>query len=165
MKRKAFYSFHYKPDNWRVAKVRNIGVIEGNSTISDNDWETVVKAGNKAIEDWIDGQLKGKSCTIVLIGEKTAGRKWINYEIEKSWNLGKGVLGIHIHNIKDRDDKQSNKGGNPFNNFTINNGKTKLSDVVKVYDPPFTTSAYVYSHISKNIESWVDEAIKIRKKN
>ena len=28
---------------------------------------------------------------IVLIGESTANRKWINYEITKSWNDHKGV--------------------------------------------------------------------------
>ncbi|HBS44085.1 MAG TPA: hypothetical protein DEA91_05740, partial [Paenibacillus sp.] len=96
MARKAFYSFHYKPDNWRASQVRNIGAIEGNSSISDNDWEEVEKGGDKAIQDWIDKQLKGRSCTIVLIGEKTAGRKWIKYEIKKSWNQSKGVLGIYI---------------------------------------------------------------------
>jgi hypothetical protein len=93
MGRRVFYSFHYKPDNWRASQVRNIGVIEGNKPVSDNDWEKVKKGGDKAIQNWIDDQLKGRSCTIVLIGEKTAGRKWIKYEIEKSWNSGKGVLG------------------------------------------------------------------------
>lgn len=29
MARKAFFSFHYKHDNWRAAEVRNMGVIEG----------------------------------------------------------------------------------------------------------------------------------------
>ena len=28
MARRAFYSFHYKPNNWRAAQVRNIGSIE-----------------------------------------------------------------------------------------------------------------------------------------
>ena len=28
MKRRVFYSFHYDPDNWRAAQVRNIGSIE-----------------------------------------------------------------------------------------------------------------------------------------
>lgn len=94
MARKAFYSFHYKQDNWRVSQVRNIGVIDGNQPASDNDWETIKKGGDKAIKKWIDDQLNGKSVAIVLIGEKTAGRKWINYEIENAWNNNKGVLGI-----------------------------------------------------------------------
>ena len=76
MARRAFYSFHYKPDNWRAAQVRNMGVITGNQPASDNDWETVKRGGDAAIERWISGQMKGKSVAIVLIGEKTAGRKW-----------------------------------------------------------------------------------------
>ena len=78
MKRKVFYSFHYKPDNWRASQVRNIGKVEGNSPASDNDWEEVTKDGDDAIQKWIDDQLKGRGCTVVLIGNKTAGRKWID---------------------------------------------------------------------------------------
>ena len=39
MARKCFYSFHYQPDNVRASQVRNIGAIEGNQPVSDNDWE------------------------------------------------------------------------------------------------------------------------------
>ncbi|WP_172196662.1 TIR domain-containing protein [Saccharibacillus qingshengii] len=160
---KAFYSFHYEPDNWRASQVRNVGSISGNATISDNDWEKVKRGGEKAIKSWIDDQLKGRSCTIVLIGSKTAGRKWIDYEIRESWNNNKGVLGIHIHNLKDIKGVQSPKGKNPFDSFTIGNEKVKMSSVVKTYDPPFKTSTYVYDNISTNISAWVDEAIRIRK--
>lgn len=162
MARKAFYSFHYIPDNWRASQVRNIGVIEGNSPVSDNDWETVKKGGDTAIQNWIDSQLKGKSCMIVLIGANTAGRKWIKYEIEKAWNEGKGVLGIHIHNLKNKDGDQSTKGSNPFDDFTMKRDSKKLSSIVKVYDPPFSTSTNVYNHIKDNLEDWVEKAIYIR---
>lgn len=162
MGRRAFYSFHYIPDNWRASQVRNIGVVEGNSPVSDNDWEEVKKKGDKAIQEWIDGQLKGRSVTIVLIGEKTAGRKWIDYEIEKSWNDGKGLVGIYIHNLKDSKGKQSNKGKNPFSSFTVGKDKKKLSDIIKAYDPPYFSSTYVYDHIKENLEKWVEEAITIR---
>ena len=91
MARRVFFSFHYEADNWRTSQVRNIGVVEGNRPVTDNKWEEIKRGGAKAIQNWIDGQLTGKSCTIVLIGAATAGRKWIKYEIEKSWNDGKGV--------------------------------------------------------------------------
>jgi hypothetical protein len=137
-----------------------MGVVEGNQPVSDNDWEAIKGRGEKAIQEWIDGQLKGRSCTIVLIGAATAGRKWIKYEIEKSWNDGKGVLGIYIHNLEDREEKQSSKGGNPFADFSVS-GKL-LSTIVKAYDPPYSTSANVYSHIKSNLEKWVEEAVSIR---
>jgi hypothetical protein len=37
-----FFSFHYQPDNWRAPQVRNIGVVEGNQPVRDNDWETIL---------------------------------------------------------------------------------------------------------------------------
>jgi hypothetical protein len=158
--RNAFYSFHYVPDNWRASQVRNMGVVEGNHPVSDNDWEQITGKGDSSIRAWIDGQLSGRSCTIVLIGAATAGRKWIKYEIEKSWNDGKGLVGIYIHNLKDRDERQSQKGANPFQDFHV--GSTNLSSIVKAYDPPYNISTAVYSHIKANLESWVAEAIAIR---
>lgn len=162
MKRSVFYSFHYSEDNWRVAQIRNIGLIEGNSLATSNDWEKVKKEGDISIRNWIDSQLRNRSCTIVLIGESTSDRKWIKYEIEKSWNEGKGLLGIYIHNLKNAQGKRSGKGDNPFENFTIEQGSKKLSEVVKAYDTPYYNSQYAYNYIKENIERWIEEAIQIR---
>jgi hypothetical protein len=159
--RKAFYSFHYEADSHRASQVRNMGLIEGSQTVSDNKWEEITRSGETAIKKWIGDQMTGKSCVIVLIGSETAGRKWINYEIEQAWNNGKGILGIHIHRLKNLSQQQSTKGVNPFSTFTI--GQTKRMDsVVKTYDPPHLASTEVYSHISKNIAAWVEDAITIR---
>lgn len=163
MAKRVFFSFHYRPDNWRVSQVRNIGAIEGNIAAKDNDWETVTKSGDAAIEKWINEQLSGRVCTIVLIGANTAGRKWINHEIIKSWNDNKGVLGIYIDNLRDSDGKQCAKGANPFDNITL--GKGLLSSVVKAYNPPYSDSKEVYAYIEKNMATWIDEAIAIRARN
>lgn len=160
IRRRVFFSFHYNPDNWRAAQVRNIGVVEGNSPASDNDWETVTRGGSAAIGRWINGQMHGKSCAIVLIGSQTADRKWINYEIEKAWNDGKGLLGIYIHNLKDRLGNQSRMGKNPFGAFTV--AKKRLSSIVRAYDPPYKRSTNVYAYIEDNIADWIEEAIRIR---
>jgi len=160
MPRKIFYSFHYKPDSWRVSKIRNIGAIEGNKPASDNDWETVKGEGDAAIKKWIKGQMLGRSCAVVLIGENTAGRKWINYEIVESWGKGMGILGIHIHKITNSLGEQSAMGDNPFSGFTIKD--KSLSSIVRTYAPPFSISSDVYSHIVENIADWIDEAIAIR---
>ena len=164
MARRVFFSFHYKPDNWRVGKVRNIGVVEGNAAVYDNDWEKITGRGDDAIKKWIAEQMKGRSCAVVLIGANTAGRKWINHEITTAWNARKGVVGIYIHNLEDKDGKQAPKGANPFDRLTLN-GTTRLSDVVKAYNPPYKTSKGVYGHIEDNIAAWVDEAISIRNKH
>ena len=160
VKRRTFFSFHYKPDNWRAGQVRNMGVVEGNEPVSDNDWETVTKGGDAAIRRWINDQMRGKSCAIILIGTHTSGRKWIKYEIEKAWNDGKGVVGIYIHNLRDSNGNQSGKGANPFYSFTVNG--RRLSNIVMAYDPPYKRSTNVYAHIKNNIADWVEEAIRIR---
>lgn len=160
MARKVFTSFHYIPDNWRANQVRNIGKIEGNPIASTNKWEEVTKGGSKAIEKWIDDNMSGKSCVIVLVGENTAGRKWIKYEIKKAWEDGRGIFGIYVHNLKDSNGLQASKGSNPFDDFSINN--KSMASIVKCYNPPFKTSTDVYDYIKTNIEDWIEKAIEIR---
>ena len=134
-----------------------MGLVEGNTPVSDNDWETVTQDGDSEIRKWIDDQMSGRSCVIVLIGSRTSGRKWIKYEIEKAWNDGKGLLGIHIHNLKDQNENQASEGSNPFYSVIVN-GK-RLSSMVSVYDPPYKLSANVYDYIAKHIADWVEDAI------
>lgn len=164
-KRKCFYSFHYKPDCTRVAQIRNIGTIEGNRPASDNDWESVTSGGDAAIKKWIADQLNGKSCTIVLVGADTAGRKWINHEIVQSWDGKKGVVGIYIHGIKDISGNTTSKGSNPFDSITIGDSGKKLSSVVKCYTPSGSTSKEKYAWIEEHLANAVEEAIKIRNAN
>ena len=165
MAHRAFYSFHYKPDNWRAATVRNIGAIDGNKPAPDNDWEAIKKGGDVSIKKWIADQLKGRSCTVVLVGTDTAGRKWINYEIIKSWDDGMGVAGIHIHGLKNSEGKVSKKGKNPF--ASIRHGKTgkQLSLIAKCYDPTGSNSQERYDWIKKHLANAVAEANRIRKNN
>ncbi len=91
-----------------------MGVIEGNEPVSKNDWEKV-KSSEASIEKWIDANMSGKSCVVVLIGTDTYKRPWVQYEIKKAWRDGKGLLGIHIHNLKDPSTGTCSKGTNPFN--------------------------------------------------
>jgi hypothetical protein len=163
-KRQVFYSFHYKPDCWRAAQVRNIGVVEGNKPAPDNEWEEITRAGDDAIKRWIKEQMKYRSCTVVLVGENTANRKWINYEINESWNAGMGVVGIRIHGLKNQEGYIANPGNNPFDYITLNNGK-KLSEVVKCYKPAGNDSKERYDWISRYLSSAIEEAIKIRNNN
>lgn len=159
-KRRVFYSFHYKNDVFRVQQVRNMGSIEDNKPVSENKWEEVKKGGDKAIQKWIDENIAGRSCLVVLIGQETAKRKWVKYEIKKAWDDGKGVLGIYIHNLKCPINGCSTKGDNPFGQFSIE-GKA-FSSIVKTYNPSSTNA---YKGIKENIEAWIEEAIEIRNNN
>lgn len=175
-KRQVFYSFHYKNDYWRVSKVKNMGVIDGNEPVSSNDWEEVKQKGDDSIKKWIEDNMNYRSCVVVLIGSETSSRKWIKYEISKAWKDGRGIVGICIHGLKDVRLEQCDKGSNPFEKFCIDKtinyivehskpadiNEINLGDICKAYDPPYKSSEYVYAYIKDNIEKWIDEAIKIR---
>lgn len=158
MKRQVFYSFHFDNDVMRVQQIRHIGVIEGNEPVSPNNWEEIRRIGKNAVKKWIDDNMKYKSCVVVLVGSETASRKWVDYEIRKAWNEGKGIFGVYIHNLKDPRTGTCRKGANPFDNVLLKNGQ-KLSSLVPCYDP---NSWDAYNDIAKNLENWVDFAIKSR---
>ena len=157
-KRQVFYSFHYDNDVFRVQQIRNIGALEDNKPVSANEWESVKRGGEASIKKWIDDNLRYKSCVIVLVGEETANRKWVRYEIEKAWELGKGLVGVYIHNLKDPRTGKSSKRKNPFDQFEFNDG-TKLSSVVNCYNPNPNDA---YNEIKNNLEDWIEEAIASR---
>jgi len=143
MARRVFFSFHYQRDVWRANIVRNSGVVIGSAAAGFQDaslWEEAKKKGDDAVRKLIDSGLENTSVTVVLIGAKTAGRKFINYEIAQSIARGNGVLGIHIHNIKDKDGNTDTKGEVPAK---------LISGGYKVYTWPFDADKFA---------KWVEEA-------
>lgn len=164
MARQVFYSYHFKPDSWRVAMVRNIGSIEGNRPVTDNDWGNVILGGDTAIDNWIEEQMKYRSCTVVLIGNQTARRKWINHEIVKSWNKGMGVVGIDIHGLLNQHGYTADQGYNPFDYITHEPTGKPLSSIVNRYNPSGANSKERYAWIERYLSDAVEEAITIRAK-
>lgn len=161
MARRCFYSLHYLADAHRTARVRSIVPFDGGRPAPGSDWDGVGDGSDQAIQRWIDGQLEGKACTVVLVGEHTAGRRWVNYEIERSWARGMGVVGIRIHGLGDPADRISPMGGNPFDHVTSEQGKL-LSSMVRCYNTPGATSAARFAWIAENLADAVEQAIRIR---
>jgi hypothetical protein len=159
--RRIFHTFHFRRDYWRVQQVRQMGVIEGQRLLSPNEWQAVKRAGDAAIMRWIDEQMTGRSAVVVLIGSRTAGRRWVNYEIKKAWDDRRGLVGVYIHRLKDANQQQDGRGANPFSGFEV--GGTPLSSIVRAYDPPYVDSNQVYDYIKRNLETWIEEAITLRK--
>lgn len=106
MARRVFFSFHYQRDVWRVNQIRNIPTIIGCSAAGFQDsslWEEAKKKGDAAIKKLIDKGLENTTVTVVCVGYKTAGRKYINYEIDQSIERGNGIVAVKIHHLKDKD--------------------------------------------------------------
>jgi MTH538 TIR-like domain (DUF1863) len=116
MARHVFFSFHYQRDVWRITQIRNLGEIVGNGAAGFHDrslWEEAKSKGDSVVKKLIDDALHGTSVTVVFIGSQTAGRKFINYEIEKSVARGNGLVGIQINGLKDKDGTTDPVGATP----------------------------------------------------
>lgn len=116
MARKVFFSFHYAADSWRVGQVRNSAVISRfEKTFHDRaKWESIKRQGDDNVRRWIEQQLLGTSVTVVLVGAGTASRRWVRYEIKRSVEMEKGLLGVDISKIKDHWGETSPTGVNPL---------------------------------------------------
>lgn len=116
MARRVFFSFHYQRDIWRVNQIRNIDQIVGTAAAGFQDaslWEEAKKKGDSAIKKLIDDGLNNTSVTVVCIGAQTAGRKYIDYEINQSVARGNGLVGIQIHELKNKDGQTDTAGQTP----------------------------------------------------
>jgi MTH538 TIR-like domain (DUF1863) len=159
MARRVFFTFHYHRDIMRVNIVRNHWLTKLDAQSAgywDHSlWEETKKKGDEAIQRMIDDGLVGSSVTAILIGQETAGRKWVNYELTRSHELGKGIIGIYIHKIKNIDGSTDLQGHNPLDDWTIQqNGQcVRLSSIYPTYDW-ITNSGY------NNFADWVEKAAK-----
>lgn len=159
MTRKIFYSFRFDDDVMRVQQIRNIGVIEDDKPVTPNRWEEIKRGGDAAIQRWIDNSIARSECVVVLIGENTSESRWVDYEIRKAWNDGKGLVGIYIHNLKDPRYGPSNRGRNPFEMIELENGR-KLSEYVSVYNPDTDAYNYIAKHLGQIVEKGIESRNK-----
>jgi len=191
MIRRVFFSFHYERDVWRANVVRNNWVTkpdrEDAGFIDAAEFEKIKRQGDLAVKRWINSQLKGTSVTAVLIGAETYKRRWVRYEIIKSFDKDNGLLGIYIHKIKDQYEETDSKGENPLEYVGVyidENGKAEYRELkndkwVRFKDYPdcslnfdskywtgevYTFKSEPYDWVNddgyNNIGKWIDQAAK-----
>ena len=138
MSRRVFFSFKYE-DVSRAMVVRKSWVTQGKDAagfIDAADFEELKKKGDTAIKNWIDNQLKGTSVTVVLVGKETCASRWVKYEIEKSIEIGNGLLGIDVSKIKDLQGNTSDRCGEipkgySFYLWNSDNGYKNMGDWIE----------------------------------
>jgi hypothetical protein len=156
MAKTVFYSFHYERDVHRVQLVKHINALEGQPVLNSQEWEQVRRGGNAAIQKWINEQMAYKRAVIVLIGKETAGRPWVNYEIQKAWNDKKPLLGIRIHGLSSMRSADT-AGGNPFSSAGVTG--------VPIFDPTKTDwrnridTQATYGTLTRSIEAWSAQGV------
>lgn len=159
MARKVFFSFHYDRDVMRIMQVRNSWVARPGDTavpFYDKAEFEVVKRRAGGIERWIEDQLAGTSVTAVLFGRETYQREWVLHEIRRSHALGKGIIAIDIHRVRDPRSGADIAGQNPLAHITtVRNGSAiALSKLYPSYD-------WVINEGYRNIATWIETAARL----
>ncbi len=139
MVRRAFFSFKYKPDVSRAMVVRNSWVTQGKEAagfVDAAEFEEIKRQGDLVIKRWINGQLYNTSVTVVLVGLHTCSSRWVKYEIERSINIGNGLLGIDISKIKDLSGNTTDRCGKipygyPFYLWYKDDGYNNMGDWIE----------------------------------
>lgn len=152
MARRVFFSFHYQNDYWRVWQVRNHDQFKKVADDVDNaelflnrdNWEEIKREGDAAIKRAINEGMKYTSVTVVLIGQETYDRRYVKYEIERSEEQGRGLLGVYIGGLKDSQGNYGVNGPNPFHYVSLDYS-------YPVYD-------WVGNNGYNNFSSWVEQA-------
>jgi len=167
MARRVFFSFHHQKDSWRASQIRNSWIGQKGDTNTFMDaaaWEKVRRRGDDAVKAWIDKEMLGTGVTVVLIGELTATRPYVRYEIQQSVRKKKGLLGIYIHKVKVPGRKTSRRGHNPLHDFTVLRdhpwfgllgfkSEQRLSDMFQTFD-------WVQDEGRQNMSEWIEEAAR-----
>lgn len=148
--RQTFFSFHFERDAWRAGQVRNSWVTKDRLAAGFWDaakWEEVKLKSEEKIKAWIDEQMAGTSVTVVLIGKETSSREYVAYEIQRSIELRKGLLGVRIHDLK------RPKPGSPGETEVDTAGDNPLPKGYPVYD-------WVKDDGRANLGQWIEDAAK-----
>jgi len=148
MARTVYFAFHYQRDIMRAQVVKQHHVTKGNYTAAgffDGSLEEKAKKqGDEIVRRMIDSGLGGASLLCVLIGKETYTRRWVDYEIFESIELGMGVLGIRIHQVSSLSVGADQAGPNPFDFLGYgrnSNNPGKLYPMVK-YESDWKDALY-----------------------
>lgn len=140
MARRTFFSFHYKPDVTRAWVVRNSwltkvaqGEREDAGFFDSSVFEAKEREGVEILKRFLREGLQNTSVTCVLVGAETTLRRWVRYEIFRSFIRGNGLLAVRIHTIADFTKLQSAEGPNPFDDlaFAVDGGQLRFKEYMQ----------------------------------
>lgn len=189
MARSVYFAFDYADVvSFRANVVRNSWVMNKYKFKDSSIWEEAKEKGVNKIKELIDSSLKGTTVTCVLVGSGTYERRYVRYEIIKSFATKRGLLCVGINWIKDKTGNVKLwPGNNPFEYlklqvsqdgskiyfFEYNGGWIKYNDLPEVKNTHFSEKDFgksyqlntIFSSYSydwqdgkSNLVHWVEEA-------
>jgi len=101
-KKNVFIS-HYSKDEEHVTKLKTL-LLKSNYELRNSSIDST-KANDAKNPDYVKTLLrpgiKWAGTTIVLIGDKTHTREWVDWEIKKSFKEGNRIIGVYINGESD----------------------------------------------------------------
>ncbi len=158
MAKRVFFSFDYNDvQTFRANVVRNHDLTKETGTSGFFDasiWEDAELHGANSVKNLINSSLENTSITCVLIGSNTWNRRWVKYEILKSYDRGNKLFGIHINGIRDKNNLTYRNGLNPFKylGFYINS-----DGVVNNYQEKINANWLIFNDLKPTKEIFNEE--------
>lgn len=115
--RRVYLCFDYHQDLSRINRIRHIPGIAANAPAGFKDasyWENIHMRGEVTARRAIDAALETTSVTVVCLDRLTSACKYVMYVVERSLDLGHGIVGLHIHNVRDAHGDTSERGAVPW---------------------------------------------------
>jgi hypothetical protein len=138
MARRTFFSFHYRPDVSRAWVVRNSWVTKvaqgerADAGFFDSSvFEASQRESDESLKRFLSEGLKNTTVTCVLVGAETCLRRWVRYEIFRSFIRGNGLLAVRIHSIGSLHTPSALSGDNPFDcmAFAVENDTVRFKEI------------------------------------
>lgn len=129
---------HYSGDVERLRnlkdRLRASGCNVRNSSAEEDKEGGLIRNGkrvdDKTIARYLRKRINWAKTFIVIIGEQTHKRPWVNYEIKKAAEMGKQIVGIYDYGCKDKvelPEAYKRYGGSPIGWSSLD----KLSSIIK----------------------------------
>ncbi|MEJ1339479.1 MAG: TIR domain-containing protein [Candidatus Sedimenticola sp. (ex Thyasira tokunagai)] len=96
-KRKVFISYHHAGDQWYCNTLGEL-ITDVFDIATDRSIDRAIDSDNPeyVMRRIRENHISGTSCTIVLVGPETYGRKYIDWEIKATLDKQHGLLGINL---------------------------------------------------------------------
>ena len=97
VKPKIFLSYHHNGDRWYYDAFSRL-FCDSYDVARDNSVDRIIDSDNAdyVIRNIREDYITGTSCTIVLCGAETPGRKFVDWEIKATLDREHGLIGINL---------------------------------------------------------------------
>jgi hypothetical protein len=146
---KVYFSFHFD-DVMRVNNVRQAWKIDHPDALTTRSfydcslWERRQLEAPESVRRLIREGVEHTSAVCVLVGTRTWSRRWVRYEISRAVIDGRGLLAVHLNNLRHHVTLRSDPlGQNPLAYLAVGKVQPNLLVPAQYYLFEYTSQGWV----------------------